>query len=46
MIGKRIAFYTKKVAEYASIHVSKRKNPYRYKRLLLYKELMHEKIGE
>ncbi|GIP64545.1 hypothetical protein J32TS6_31000 [Virgibacillus pantothenticus] len=46
MLDKRIAYYTKKVADFGSIHPSKRRNPYRHERLLLYKKLLHEKIYE
>lgn len=46
MLEKRIAYYTKKVAEYGSIHFTKRRNPYREERILLYKELLNKKIYE
>lgn len=49
MLDKRIAYYTKKVADFGSIYPSKRRNPYRHERLLLYKiykKLLHEKIYE
>lgn len=41
---KRISYYTRKVAEYGAIHFSKRRNPYRYKRLMQYKQLLNEQI--
>jgi len=43
-VEKRISYYLKKVAEFGSIHFSKRRNPYRYNRLMAYKKLMHEQI--
>jgi len=43
VLEKRIAYYTKKVAEYGSIHFTKRRNPYRHERLFLYKELLNKK---
>jgi hypothetical protein len=46
-ITRRIAFYTKKVAEYGSIHPSKAlpiKYRFRNERLALYKKLMHQEI--
>lgn len=46
VLEKRIAYYTKKVAEYGSIHFTKRRNPYREERILLYKELLNKKIYE
>ena len=46
LLDKRIAYYTKKVADYGSIHPSKRRNSFRHERLLLYKKLLHEKIYE
>lgn len=44
-MDKRIAYYTKKVAEYGAIHHSKHRNPYRADRLLKYRKMMHERIG-
>ncbi|MDM8098700.1 hypothetical protein [Oceanobacillus oncorhynchi] len=44
MLTKRISYYTKKVAQFGAIHPSKRRNPYRHDRLMLYKKLMHEQI--
>ncbi|MFZ3576768.1 hypothetical protein [Virgibacillus sp. DJP39] len=41
-MDKRIAFYTKKVAQYGSTHVSKRRNQYRYDRLMQYKSKLNE----
>lgn len=40
----RIPYYLKKVADFGSIHPSKRRNPYRMNRLNTYKQLMHEQI--
>ena len=41
---KRIAYYLKKLADYNSIHPSKRRNPYRQDRLIAYKKVMHKQI--
>lgn len=46
MLDKKIAYYLKKVAEFTSIHPSKKRNSYRHERLLHYKKLLHEKIEE
>ncbi|GIO18106.1 hypothetical protein J18TS1_12060 [Oceanobacillus oncorhynchi subsp. incaldanensis] len=46
MLPKRIAYYTKKVAQFGAIHPSKHRNPYRHNRLMLYKKLMHEQIAK
>lgn len=46
MLEKRIAYYTRKVAEYGSTHFTKRRNRYRNERILLYKELLNKKIHE
>jgi len=43
-MDKRIAYYTRKVAEWGAVHHTKRKNPYRYDRLMKYKKLMHQKL--
>jgi len=42
MLEKRISYYTRKVAEYGAIHVSKRRNSYRYDRLMQYKQQLNE----
>lgn len=44
MNDKRISYYTRKVAEYGSIHVTEKRNPYRFDRLMKYKKLMHDNI--
>lgn len=44
MLVERIAYYTKKLAQFTAIHPSKPRNPYRHDRLMLYKKLMHEQI--
>lgn len=44
MIEKRIAYYTRKVAEFGEIHPSKRRNPYRYSRLEYYRLKLKELI--
>lgn len=41
-LDKRIAFYTEKVAEYGRIHVTRRRNQYRYDRLVRYKRRLDE----
>src|SRR5690625_4058866 len=41
---ERINYYLRKVVQYGGINPSKRRNPYRYDRLMLYKKLMHEQI--
>ncbi len=46
MIEKRISYYTRKVAEYGSIHVSKRRNKYRHDRLMNYKRKINELANE
>lgn len=43
-VEARIAYYTKKVAQYGEIHLSKRRNPYRLGRLMAYKKAIHETI--
>lgn len=45
-VEARIAYYLFKVVQYGGIHASKRRNPYRYDRLMSYKRLMHEQIDE
>jgi hypothetical protein len=48
-ITYRIAYYTKKVAEFGSIHPSKKQPKsytYRHKRLMSYKKLMSQKINQ
>lgn len=45
MIDKRIAYYTRKVAEFGAVHITKRRNKYRANRLLAYKKLLHQEIG-
>lgn len=45
MIEKRICYYTRKVMEYGQVHVSKKRNKYRFNRLMQYKKAMHERIG-
>jgi len=42
MLEKRIAFYTRKVAAYGAIHVSKGRNKYRYNRLMQYKQRLNK----
>jgi len=42
MLEKRIEYYTRKVAEYGAIHVTKRRNSYRYDRLIHYKQRLNE----
>lgn len=45
----RIAFYTKKVADYGSVHPSKARparHRYRRDRLVIYKALLHQQIEE
>lgn len=44
MIEHRIAYYTRKVAEFGAIHITKKRNPYRDDRLMAYKKLMHNQI--
>lgn len=47
-VSRRIAFYTRKVAEYGSVHpaqVRPRSYKYRSGRLTLYKKLMHDVIA-
>lgn len=41
---RRIAYYTRKVIEYDSIHPSKKRNPYRFRRLMLYKNAILRRI--
>lgn len=38
---KRISYYTRKVAEYGAIHVTKRSNKFRKERLIQYKSKLH-----
>jgi hypothetical protein len=48
-ITHRIAFYTRKVAQYGSVHPAKKRPPahtFRCDRLLAYKKRMHELIAE
>lgn len=40
----RIPYYLCKVAEFGSIHPSKKRNPYRHQRLMNYKYAMHQII--
>ncbi len=42
----RIPYYLKKLSQYTGIHPSKRRNPYRHDRLMVYKKLMHERIDK
>ncbi len=44
-VENRIPYYTRKLAEFASIHPYKKKNPYRFQRLRNYKRAMHHKYG-
>lgn len=44
MIDKRIAYYTRKVAEFGAVHITNRRNQYRQERLLAYKKLLHQQI--
>lgn len=43
MLEKKIAYYTRKVAEYGCIPINKR-NKYRHSRLLVYKKILNNKI--
>lgn len=43
-IEARISYYTKKLAEYFSTHVTKKRNKYRLERLANYQRTMHERI--
>ncbi|MGM8215147.1 hypothetical protein ACLIA0_06155 [Bacillaceae bacterium W0354] len=43
---KRIAYYTKKVSHYTAIHPAKRRNPYRFQRLMNYKHEMNRRLRE
>jgi len=45
-LDARIAYYTKKVAEYVAIHPSNPRNPYRYERLVNYKRELNRRIKE
>lgn len=45
-LDARIAYYTRKVSEYLSIHHTKPRNRYRSDRLLAYKKAMHKRIQE
>lgn len=45
-LDARIAYYTRKVAEYTAIHPSKPRNRYRADRLLGYKKSLHRRIQE
>jgi hypothetical protein len=48
-IPHRISYYTKKVAEYGSIHPAKpkpRAYSYRHGRLMVYKKLLHKQIAQ
>ncbi|WP_197035847.1 hypothetical protein [Virgibacillus halodenitrificans] len=40
----RIAYYTRKVAEYVAKHISKGHNPYRYDRLMAYKSELNRRL--
>lgn len=42
----RISYYTKKVAEYGSMHHSRKRNRYRFNRLMAYKKLMHDQFNK
>ncbi len=41
---ERIPYYLRKLAQNTSIHPSKRRNSYRFNRLLAYKKAMHKQI--
>lgn len=41
-MDERISYYTRKVAEYSAQHISKKRNQYRYERLMQYKRRIHE----
>jgi len=41
-MDKRISYYTRKVAEFGAVHVSKKRNQYRYDRLMNYKRRLSE----
>lgn len=45
-LDARIAYYTRKVAEYGAIHPSNPHNPYRYERLANYKRELNRRIKE
>jgi len=42
MLERRIAYYSRKVRDYGAIHVTKRRNSYRYDRLMQYKTRLNE----
>ena len=44
-MDKRIAYYTRKVAEYGATHKQANRNQYRHDRLMAYKAEMHRRIG-
>jgi len=44
-IEERIPYYLRKLSEFISTHPSKRRNPYRFQRLIKYKRAMHHKYG-
>lgn len=46
MLDKRIEYYVRKVVQFGSVSNNKKRNKYRHKRLLLYKELLYKRIGE
>lgn len=41
----RIAYYTRKVAEYGATHISQGRNQYRYDRLMAYKRRLNELLA-
>lgn len=43
-IEARISYYTRKVVEHFSTHVTKRRNRYRHDRLMAYKKAMHKRF--
>lgn len=43
-VVERIAYYTRMVAKHSKTYRNANRNPYRSKRLLAYKSLMHEQI--
>ena len=43
-LADRIEYYTRKVAEYGAVHITKKRNRYRYDRLMKYKALMMEQV--
>lgn len=43
-LDARIAYYTRKVAEYGAAHPNKEPNPYRFERLIAYKKELDRRI--